>query len=139
MPVPTGHLDVDYPVRAKVTLKVKNRFDGLYIHIKGPDEPAHDGDSLKKKEIIETIDRFFFGNLLPKIDMERTIITVTADHSTPCSLKAHSDDPVPLLIAGGDIEADEVATFSEKTCRDGSLGTIEGNQLMKILVDLAKE
>jgi 2,3-bisphosphoglycerate-independent phosphoglycerate mutase len=139
LPVPTGHLDVDYPVRAKVTLKIKNRFDGLYIHIKGPDEPAHDGDSLKKKEIIEAIDRFFFGNLLPKIDIEKTIIAVTSDHSTPCSLKAHSDDPVPLLIAGGDIEADDVATFSEKTCREGSLGIIEGNQLMKILVDLAKE
>lgn len=139
LPLPTGHLDVDYPVRAKVALKTKDKFDGLYIHIKGPDEPAHDGDALKKKEIIETIDRFFFGNLLPKIDMEKTIITVTADHSTPCSLKAHSADPVPLLIAGGDIEADKIDTFSERTCKEGSLGIIEGNQLMKILIDLAKK
>ncbi|MCM8792828.1 MAG: alkaline phosphatase family protein, partial [Candidatus Omnitrophica bacterium] len=64
VPQATGHLDVDYPIWAKLALESIKKYDGLYIHIKGPDEPAHDGDYLKKKEVIEAIDRFFFAKLL---------------------------------------------------------------------------
>ncbi|MEW6171024.1 MAG: alkaline phosphatase family protein, partial [Candidatus Omnitrophota bacterium] len=80
VPSSTGHLDVDYPVWAKIALDEIKKYDGLYIHIKGPDEPAHDGDFKKKKEIIEAIDKFFFANLIKGIDFNDAIIAVTADH-----------------------------------------------------------
>jgi len=139
VPPLTGHLDVDYSILAKITLEKIKDFDGLYIHIKGPDEPAHDGDFLKKKEIIELIDRFFFGNLIQKLNLDNTILAVTSDHSTPCSLKAHSSDPVPLLICGGGVSPDGSENFSEKACRNGSLGEILGKDLFPFLVKLAKE
>jgi 2,3-bisphosphoglycerate-independent phosphoglycerate mutase len=137
IPSSTGHLDVDYGVWAKVAIDKIKDFDGLYIHIKGPDEPAHDGDCLKKKEIIQAIDKFFFGSLLPKIKLEDVIIAVTADHSTPCNLKAHSADPVPLLFCGGRISPDGTMSFSEKTAKLGSLGVILGKEIMPLLVQFA--
>jgi 2,3-bisphosphoglycerate-independent phosphoglycerate mutase len=138
LPESTGHLDVDYPVWAKVALDSIQKFDGIYVHIKGPDEPAHDGDFNKKKEIIEAIDKFFFASLLPKLDIKNTVIAVTADHSTVCAIKAHSADPVPLLVSGADIKADGSMSFSEKAAKLGSIGELRGQEIMPLLVRLAQ-
>jgi 2,3-bisphosphoglycerate-independent phosphoglycerate mutase len=139
LPQPSGDLAADYQLRAKMALDEIKNYDGLYIHIKGPDEPAHDGKVKEKVESIELIDKNFFGPLLKDLDLKESIITVTADHSTPCSIKAHSDDPVPLLIAGGYIEPDNTTNFSEKECKKGSLGLIKkGTELMPKLIEFAK-
>jgi len=44
LPLPTKDLKADYQLRAKLALENIDKFDALYIHIKGPDEPAHDGN-----------------------------------------------------------------------------------------------
>lgn len=139
VPSSSGHLDVDYAVWAKVALDSIKKYDGIYIHIKGPDEPAHDGDFNKKKEIIELVDKFFFTDLLLKLDMHNTIVAVTADHSTVCAIKAHSADPVPLLISGGNVKSDGSLSFSEKAARLGSIGELLGRDIMPLLVKSAQE
>jgi 2,3-bisphosphoglycerate-independent phosphoglycerate mutase len=138
IPQSTGKPQVDYPLWADTALKRIKDFDGLYIHIKGPDEPAHDGNFNKKKASIEAIDKFFFANLLAKINLKDVVIAVTADHSTPCRLKAHSADPVPFLVAGGKIVYDGTQDFGEAACRKGSLGEILGIDIMSKLIDFAK-
>ena len=138
LPLPTKDHAKDYMLRAEMVAEEINNFDGLYIHIKGPDEPAHDGKIKEKEEAIKLIDEHFFGNLLPQIDLDKTIITVTADHATPCSIKAHSDDPVPVLIAGGGVEKDDTETFSERVCSHGELGVLTGPEFLPILVNEAK-
>jgi len=86
-----------------------------------------------------TVDKYFFGNLLEEIRLEDYVICVTADHSTPCRLKAHSDDPVPIVISGNKIEEDNVSRFCEKECKKGSLGVLKhGTELMPKLIDLLK-
>src|SRR5918998_1663331 len=70
---------------AALALEAIEGYDGLYIHIKGPDVPAHDGDYDAKIASIEDIDAAFFGPLLDSIDEARTIVAVTADHSTSCA------------------------------------------------------
>ncbi|MFB0568800.1 MAG: alkaline phosphatase family protein [Nitrososphaeria archaeon] len=140
LPEPTGNLKHDYTVRAQIAAEaMASGIDVLYIHIKGPDEPGHDGKPDKKREIIEMIDRYFFSTLLPNVDLSEDLVVVTADHSTPCSLKAHSDDPVPLLIAGPNLKGDGLKHFSEKACRKGSLGTMNGPELMPKLMRLARD
>jgi 2,3-bisphosphoglycerate-independent phosphoglycerate mutase len=138
VPSSCGHLDVDYPIWVKVALESLKKYDGIYIHIKGPDEPAHDGEFLKKKDIIEVIDKFFFANLIPQLDINNTIIAVTADHSTVCAIKAHSSDPVPLLISGGNIKPDGSLSFSEKAAKLGSLGEMQGQDIMPLLVQSSR-
>jgi len=136
---PSRDLKKDCLFRVKKLLEVLPRYDCFYIHIKGPDEPAHDGDFQLKTQMIATIDKFFFGRLLPKIDLENYIICVASDHATPCKFKAHSDHPVPVLIAGNQIKGDKVSKFSEKQCEKGSLGTLQrGTQLMPRLMHFVK-
>ena len=137
VPDATSHLDVDYPVWAKVALESLSKYDVIYVHIKGPDEPAHDGDFSLKKEIIEAIDKYFFSSLLPKLDINDTIVAVTADHSTVCAICAHSADPVPLLVSGGNVPADGSLSFSEKAAKLGSIGSILGREIMPLLVESA--
>jgi 2,3-bisphosphoglycerate-independent phosphoglycerate mutase len=139
VPEATGHLDVDYPIWAKIALDSLKKYNGIYVHIKGPDEPAHDGNFNKKKEIIEAIDKFFFASLLPDLDINNTVIAVTSDHSTVCAIKAHSSDPVPLLVCGGNIQPDGSLSFSEKAAKLGSIGELRGQGIMPLLVSLAKE
>ena len=137
LPQPTKDLAADYQLRAKMALDEIKNYDGLYIHIKGPDEPAHDGKVKEKIKSIELIDKNFFEPLLADLDLKQAIIAVTADHSTPCAKKSHSADPVPLLISGGDVEPDNTTNFSEKECEKGSLGLIEkGTELMPKLLSL---
>ena len=138
LPLPTGNLKDDYTLRARKVVEVMDNYDGLYIHIKGPDEPAHDGNALKKKDSIEAIDKFFFSELLKSIKLEKNIIAITSDHSTPCHLKAHSDDSVPLLIASEGVISDGTTDFSEKFCAKGSLGELEGKNLMSLFIKFAK-
>ncbi len=136
---PTGNIGKDCTLRARKLLNHLPFFDCFYIHIKGPDEPGHDGKPHLKKQLITAVDQFFFGNLLPKIDLDSYILCVTADHSTPCKLMAHSDDPVPLLITGNKIRGDDVQKFSEKDCKGGSLGILKrGTELMPKLMDFLK-
>jgi len=132
VPPPTKNYKEDYQLRAKIVLENMPKYDLLYIHLKGPDEPAHDGNAELKKEIIALIDKHFFGNLLPAIDLSQTVIAVTGDHSTPCQLKAHSADPVPLLIYGKG--KDETSCFGESECKGGNIGKILGNKILELLL-----
>jgi 2,3-bisphosphoglycerate-independent phosphoglycerate mutase len=66
------------------------------------------------------------------------VIAVTADHATPCTLGRHSDDPVPLVIAGAGVKPDGTRVYNEKACAGGALGTIMGTDVMPLLVRLAR-
>jgi 2,3-bisphosphoglycerate-independent phosphoglycerate mutase len=139
LPPPSTNLKKDCLLRVEKLFGLMPRYDCFYIHIKGPDEPGHDGNFKLKTELISIIDKFFFGELLPKINLSEFIICVASDHATPCELKAHSDDPVPVLIAGNKIRGDGAAKFSEKECKKGSLGILQkGSELMPKLMSFVK-
>jgi 2,3-bisphosphoglycerate-independent phosphoglycerate mutase len=136
LPPPSGELEASYKLRAGRALSLLEAYEAVYVHLKGPDEPGHDGDVERKVEAIELVDRAFFKPLLDSLDLSKAVVCVTSDHATPCSLKAHSDDPVPIAICGDGVEADEVSSFSERACAKGRLGLLElGVELMPLLAE----
>jgi len=134
LPKPSGDISLDYKRRAEMASELVDSYGGVYIHIKGPDEPAHDGDCVGKQKAIELIDAHFFKNL--RINLENTVVVVTADHSTPCQSRAHSDDPVPLIVAGFGICSDGTTSFGEGQCNKGSLGEMNGQNVLRRIIDL---
>ena len=76
--------------------------------------------------MIEILDKEFFS-FIRKYDCH---LIVTGDHSTPCIIKGHSPDPVPLLIYGQDMEMDNTTRFTENECKNGSLGRIYSQDLL---------
>ena len=138
VPPPTGDPAKDYRVRLEHTLMLLRDYDIVYVHLKGPDEPGHDGNYELKKKRIEEIDQYFVQPLLQWMP-ENLAILVTADHATPPSIRAHSDDPVPVALMSPNIEPDEVKKLTEKECSKGKLGIIEhGWELLPKVLDLIK-
>jgi 2,3-bisphosphoglycerate-independent phosphoglycerate mutase len=128
----------DYAAWAHLAADALGGHDALYVHIKGPDIPAHDGRAEDKRDVIELIDRAFFGEVLPSIDTSATVVSVTADHATSCVRKAHTAEPVPFLVSGGPVTADGTDAFGERACASGSLGTLRGVEAVPRLVHLLR-
>jgi 2,3-bisphosphoglycerate-independent phosphoglycerate mutase len=124
-----------YSQRARRAIELTNRYDLVYVHLKGPDEFGHDGDFEGKRKSIEDIDAGFFAGLTAT---ESKLLCVTADHSTPCVARGHTDDAVPILITGPNISSDNSLRFTESYARKGKLGTIEhGYEILRILKQIA--
>ncbi|HEV2316345.1 MAG TPA: alkaline phosphatase family protein [Thermoplasmata archaeon] len=121
--------------RADLTGRVLAESPFVYVHLKGPDEPAHDGLADVKREIIEALDRSFFGPFLEGLDRSEVRIAVTADHATPASAKSHSDDPVPLLYWGAGVSPSGWSgKFCERACAEsGPLGLRPAREVLPLL------
>ena len=128
----------DYEEKAKVAAKAMETENAIYVHLKGPDEFGHDGDAIGKMKNIEEIDKRFFGTLLENINTEKVVIVISADHSTPCINKGHSDDPVPLLISGDKIKNDDTQRFTEQDSKKGCIGLLEGAQVIETVINTIK-
>ncbi len=114
---PSGDIARDMPERLEATLSAVRRGGFVYVHLKGPDEPGHDGDFERKKEAIEQIDKHFIQPLLESINIDEVAILVTSDHATPWSLKSHSGDPVPWMLSYAAIN-EGPGRFDEMTCSE---------------------
>lgn len=111
-----------------------SQYDAFYLHFKEIDIPGHDGRPKDKIKMLEILDKDFFSFLRK---LKNVLVVVTGDHSTPCKIKLHTSDPVPLLIYDGK-NKDGVLRFGESYCRGGSLGHIMGKDLMKKVLSLSR-
>ena len=118
-----------YAAWAELAGSALDAYQALYIHIKGPDVPAHDGRAEDKRDVITAIDRAFFGVVLPSLGPD-TVVAVTADHATSCVRKAHTADPVPFVVSGASITSDGSESYGERACEHGSLGTRLGPEVL---------
>jgi 2,3-bisphosphoglycerate-independent phosphoglycerate mutase len=129
----TGGIDTD--AKAKVAAAIKAFEDGatfVYLHFKGSDVVAEEeGDFEAKIKFFEKVDKE-----LDPILAFSGLVCVTGDHATPCILRDHSLDEVPILVYGS--KKDEVSKFNEKDAKNGSLGHIGGPQIMPLLTREAR-
>jgi 2,3-bisphosphoglycerate-independent phosphoglycerate mutase len=126
-----------YSRLAERTIEAMDGFDGLYVHLKGPDVPAHDGRAGDKRDVIADIDEGYFGTLLPELG-GGVVLAVTADHSTSCVRKAHTADPVPLVVWTKSLSSDGRKAYSEAEAASGALGALLGVDVLPMLVDLSR-
>jgi len=102
------------------------RFDFFYLHLKETDTAGEDGDFRRKVKVIEEFDCF-----LPIInELQPEVLIVTGDHSTPALLKAHSWHPLPFVLKSSWCIPDRITKFSERACRNGSLGRFSALSVM---------
>lgn len=125
----TGTFNTDIAAKVEAALtNLKSGYDFCFLHLKGTDTVAEEeGDFEKKIEYLERADRAF----KPLLAFDGTLC-ITGDHATPCLLKDHSEDPVPILITG--TKTDKIKSFSEKSCFGGSLGHLQGEEIMPKLI-----
>lgn len=133
VPGATGGIETDVSAKISASLeRLRSGYDFLFMHLKGADVVAEEeGDFRKKIAFLEKADKAF----APLFDFDG-IIAITGDHATPCVLKDHSTDPVPILIFGR--ETDNVKAFNEVDCQKGKLGHLSGAEIMPKLISDAK-
>jgi len=123
-----------YSKKAEAVLEATKDHEFVYVHLKGPDEPGHDGLRDEKARRISDIDQGFFS-ILANDGLNGRVLCVTCDHSTPWTAKGHSDDPVPVLVRHGGGEGGASKRFTEAEAAQGSLGLMNrGSLLMERLV-----
>ena len=128
----------DYEEKARVAAKAMETQNSIYVHLKGPDEFGHDGDAIGKMKNIEEIDQRFFKTLVENIDSSKVAIIISADHSTPCINKGHSDDPVPVLVSGDFIKNDGTTRMTEEQAKKGNIGLLQGAEVVSKALELIK-
>jgi 2,3-bisphosphoglycerate-independent phosphoglycerate mutase len=102
------------------------KYDFFFLHVKHTDARGEDGNFEAKVKVIEEVDA-----LAPKItDLQPDVLVVTADHSTPAAIAAHSWHPVPVLLAAKTCRPDHVEQFGERACIQGGLGRMPMVYLM---------
>ena len=116
---------------------VRERLDAgetfVFVHQKTTDAAGHTKDPRVKQATIEQLDA-----ALGELPVDRAVVCVTGDHATPASPDViHSGDPVPLVVAGPGVRADDVTEFGELTCTHGILGQLRGPDLMPVLLNAA--
>jgi len=127
--LPTTNLDGKF----ETAIEKLNEFDFIFVHLKATDNLGEDGKFNEKKAFIERADKAMVRLLdLP----EEVRFVITADHSTPCSMKAHSADPVPIMFRGSGVRVDNVKAFGERACIGGGIGFIEGKDVMPRVINL---
>jgi 2,3-bisphosphoglycerate-independent phosphoglycerate mutase len=136
VPGATGLEDTD--VRAKFTaaLRCLETFDFVFVHVKATDSLSHDGNYEGKAAFIEKIDAAA-EILLNRPD--GVLLVVTGDHTTSCTRRNHTADPVPILMHaphGDSLRVDQVTAFGERPCQQGGLGKILGIDVMPEVMTL---
>ncbi len=109
-------------------MKKKKNADYFLVYFKETDAAGHDNKPFEKVAMIEQIDKDFFKPLRKMLEKRKINLVVTADHSTPCKLKSHSDDPVPVMLCDWKSKGEK---FDEENCKKGELGKFDGKELLK--------
>ncbi len=106
----------------------------VFVHQKATDAAGHTKDPLVKRAVIESLD----VALRTRLPVDRAVVCVTGDHATPASPDViHSGDPVPFVVAGPGVRADNVRRFGELDCAAGILGQLRGPDMMPVLLNAA--
>jgi 2,3-bisphosphoglycerate-independent phosphoglycerate mutase len=110
----------------------------VFVHVKGPDEPGHDGQPEAKVQAVTDLDAGLVVPLLEQLGPADTLV-VTCDHATPCELGIHAADRVPAAVTGPGVQADGVDVFSEAAAAGGSLPIERACELMPWLGKIREE
>jgi len=131
VPGATGSVNTNLNAKREAALRALENHDFVLLHVKGFDEAGHDGNAAAKVQLIERTDAIL-GTLADAVDF----LVLAIDHTTPVSVKDHTGDPVPVLIAGPGVRTDSVDTYDERSAAKGGLERIRGKDLLPILIDL---
>ena len=134
----TGMANTNYEGKAQAAIEALRHDDFVFLHVEASDEAGHDGDLDLKLQTIEDLDSRIVTPIYEAVNSwdEPVCIAVLPDHPTPVEIRTHLAEPVPFLIWHRGIDPDEVQTFDEVSCVNGSYGLLRYqefmNELMKI-------
>jgi len=132
VPGATGYVDTNYEGKADAAIRALESHDLVYLHVEAMDEASHERNLAMKLQAIEDFDARVVGRVLSALGPDVNA-AVLADHPVPISTGKHTREPVPVAVRMAGRPADGVMTYDEDACPRGSLGALQGPQLMDFL------
>jgi 2,3-bisphosphoglycerate-independent phosphoglycerate mutase len=132
-----GYYDTNYLGKANAALDALRELDFVFVHIEATDEAGHNQDLRMKITCLERIDNMVVGTIVKGLEGQDYRILVTPDHPTPISKRTHTDEPVPFVVAGKDVESGGFSSYSEKEAQGSSLYFDKGADLLKYFFKLS--
>ncbi len=132
----TGLWDTNYEGKTAAAIENLRTKDFVFLHVEASDEAGHDGDVDLKVKTIENLDARMIGPIFEETKKwdEPVCIAVLPDHYTPVELRVHVGEPVPFIIWHRGIQPDNVQSYDEFTCVNGSFGILRLQQFMQTLM-----
>ena len=107
--------------------------DFFFIHYKPADAAGEDGDFDAKVKRLEELDP-----LIPEIrKLNPDVLLVAGDHATPAIMASHSWHPVPFMLHSKLTKGEGIKAFDERSCSQGSVGSILATQVMLLAMSHA--
>jgi 2,3-bisphosphoglycerate-independent phosphoglycerate mutase len=132
VPGATGFVDTNYQGKASAAIEALDRYDLVFVHVEAPDEASHAGSAEMKKKAVEQIDKYIVGPVFEALQKyESWRILVAPDHPTPIRTCAHSAEPIPFAMAGGNITGILHTAFSEANAAKSGFRIDNGFELME--------
>ena len=117
VPGANGSLHTNYEGKADAAIHalLKEGKDFAYIHVEGPDEMGHQGNTAHKVQSIEFLDQRLIARVKKAMDEsgEPYRMMILPDHPTPIRVRTHTSDPVPYLIYDSTLEHRKIGRYSE--------------------------
>ncbi|MFA6292312.1 MAG: cofactor-independent phosphoglycerate mutase [Victivallales bacterium] len=136
VPGATGFIDTNYKGKAEAAAKAIMDHDFVYLHVEAIDECSHMGDLKLKMQAISDFDSKIVGPVMSALKGEDITFAVLPDHPVPIKLRKHTRTPVPFAICGKHIIPDSLKTYSEILAPKGGLGHLNGDGLMKLVLNI---
>ena len=138
VPGATGSLDTNYEGKADAALKalLEDGKDFAYIHVEGPDEMGHQGNTEHKIRSIEYLDSRLIARVKAAMDEsgEDYRMLVLPDHPTPIRCRTHTSDPVPYILYDSTRQQRKVSRYSEREAAATGIYEPTGYRLMEKLL-----
>ncbi|MFW6132333.1 MAG: cofactor-independent phosphoglycerate mutase [Planctomycetota bacterium] len=135
----TGYVDTNYAGKGAAAIEALDDVDLVFVHVEAPDEAGHNANPADKVRAIEQIDQHIVGPVSERLRREGDggaagggwRMLVLPDHPTPCSVRTHTGDPVPFVLAGTRVEKVVSGPFCEDTAAAADLHIPRGCELME--------
>jgi 2,3-bisphosphoglycerate-independent phosphoglycerate mutase len=131
VPGATGYYDTNYKAKAEAALVALRTHDFCVVHVEPTDEAGHEGNVDRKVEALQRFDAELLGTIRQRLAGRAWKMLLLPDHSTPCALRRHTDEPVPYLLFDA-TEPQPGGTFTEEAI--SHLDPIPAHTLVKQLL-----
>jgi 2,3-bisphosphoglycerate-independent phosphoglycerate mutase len=137
VPGATAGFDNDYGAQAQACIRSLADRDLFVLHIEATDEAGHQGRSDIKVDALERWDTDIIAPVLGALRASGTPfrIMLLPDHATPCTIRTHTDEPVPYLFFDSE-RPGRGGTYSEPGV--AAAPVIDAHRLMSRLLAGAK-
>ena len=133
----TGYVDTDFERKGLKAVEALEKYDFVCVHVEAMDEASHEGNVKLKMHCIEQFDRYVVGPIRKFAESDKnTRVLIAPDHGTSSLKRVHLREPVPMVMCGAGVPADEIVWFNEEAARHSDWSIENGHELME---DFIKE